>query len=136
MAMCIEGTSFNMLKCIGNQVFIRGCFREVTPLYSDQYKQFSMFCCDYFIFPQHNRYMLYYSNHCSIWLTVFLFCARAFIAGVYQTVYIYTPEVYPTKVRGLALGAMTSVARVGALVTPFVAQVNDMLYFVYVYVFL
>jgi hypothetical protein len=57
------------------------------------------------------------------WLTVFLYGARAFAAGVFQAVYVYTPEVFPTKIRGIGMGVMTSAARIGALITPFIAQV-------------
>ena len=57
------------------------------------------------------------------WLGVFLFSARGFATGVFQAVYVYTPEVYPTKLRGSAVGLMTSSARIGALITPFIAQV-------------
>lgn len=35
----------------------------------------------------------------------------------------YTPEVFPTSVRGTAMGYCSSVARSGAIITPFVAQV-------------
>ena len=59
----------------------------------------------------------------SIYLTVFLFGARGFITGAFQAVFAYTPEVYPTRARGVSLGVMTSAARVGALITPFIAQV-------------
>ena len=38
-------------------------------------------------------------------------------------VYIYTPEVYPNRVRAFALGLHTSAARLGAISTPYVAQV-------------
>ena len=41
-------------------------------------------------------------------------------------VYVYTPEVYPTRIRGMSMGVMTSAARIGALVTPFIAQVRDL----------
>ena len=55
-------------------------------------------------------------------LTVFLFiCALS--SGVFQTVYVYTPEVYPTKSRALGLGICTTAARVGGMATPIVAQV-------------
>uniref|UniRef100_A0A4W5NEB7 Synaptic vesicle 2-related protein n=1 Tax=Hucho hucho TaxID=62062 RepID=A0A4W5NEB7_9TELE len=57
------------------------------------------------------------------WLTVLLFIARAFIAGGFQAAYVYTPEVYPTATRALGLGTSSGMARVGALITPFVAQV-------------
>ena len=54
---------------------------------------------------------------------MFLFGTRTFATGAYQVAYLYTTEVYPTNVRGLALGLMSSSARIGAIVTPFAAQV-------------
>ncbi|XP_072228190.1 synaptic vesicle 2-related protein-like [Leuresthes tenuis] len=56
-------------------------------------------------------------------LTIFIFISRAFISGGYQVVFVYTPEVFPTEIRALAMGTSSAVARVGALITPFVAQV-------------
>ncbi|XP_061624322.1 synaptic vesicle 2-related protein isoform X1 [Phyllopteryx taeniolatus] len=56
-------------------------------------------------------------------MTVLIFIARAFIAGGFQAAYVYTPEVYPTANRALGLGTSSGMARVGALITPFVAQV-------------
>uniref|UniRef100_A0A3P8Z0F0 Synaptic vesicle 2-related protein n=2 Tax=Esox lucius TaxID=8010 RepID=A0A3P8Z0F0_ESOLU len=56
-------------------------------------------------------------------LTVFIFVARAFISGGFQVSYVYTPEVYPTSNRALGIGTCSGMARVGALLTPFVAQV-------------
>ena len=56
-------------------------------------------------------------------LALFLFLIRAFTAGVFQAVYVYTPEVYPTTTRALGMGLCQSSARLGAIVTPFVAQV-------------
>ncbi|XP_041754022.1 synaptic vesicle 2-related protein isoform X1 [Coregonus clupeaformis] len=56
-------------------------------------------------------------------LTVFIFIARAFITGGFQVAYVYTPEVYPTATRALGIGTCSGMARVGALLTPFVAQV-------------
>ncbi|KAL0965642.1 hypothetical protein UPYG_G00283870 [Umbra pygmaea] len=56
-------------------------------------------------------------------LTVFIFIARAFITGGFQVSYVYTPEVYPTSTRALGIGTCSGMARVGALLTPFVAQV-------------
>ena len=56
--------------------------------------------------------------------TLFLFLTRAFATGVFQAVYVYTPEVYATNVRASALGLHTTAARIGALVTPFNAQVH------------
>uniref|UniRef100_A0A4W5QFC7 Synaptic vesicle 2-related protein n=1 Tax=Hucho hucho TaxID=62062 RepID=A0A4W5QFC7_9TELE len=56
-------------------------------------------------------------------LTVFIFIARAFITGGFQVAYVYTPEVYPTATRALGIGTCSGMARGGALLTPFVAQV-------------
>nr|XP_043867732.1 synaptic vesicle 2-related protein [Solea senegalensis] len=56
-------------------------------------------------------------------LTISIFIARAFIAGGYQVVFVYTPEVFPTENRALAMGIASTMARVGALITPFIAQV-------------
>jgi len=53
----------------------------------------------------------------------FLFAARAFISGAFQAAYVYTPEVYPTSVRAVGLGSCSGMSRLGAIVTPFVAQV-------------
>ncbi|XP_072044034.1 synaptic vesicle 2-related protein-like [Amphiura filiformis] len=56
------------------------------------------------------------------WLTVYLFVARGMIGGALQTVHVYTPEVYPTHMRGLAYGALKSMGKTGSMVTPFFAQ--------------
>lgn len=56
-------------------------------------------------------------------ITILIFIARASISGGYQVVFVYTPEVFPTETRALAMGTASAVARVGALITPFVAQV-------------
>ena len=49
---------------------------------------------------------------------------RAFATGVFQAVYVYTPEVYATNIRASALGVHSAAARIGALLTPFNAQVR------------
>ncbi|XP_076108162.1 putative transporter SVOPL isoform X1 [Mytilus galloprovincialis] len=56
-------------------------------------------------------------------LTAVMFCVRGFSSGMFNFVYIYSAEVYPTNIRTLGIGAASSWARVGAMVTPFVAQV-------------
>lgn len=52
-----------------------------------------------------------------------LFLARGIIAGVFQAAYVYTPEVYPTSLRAVGVGSCSAMARLGAMVTPYVAQV-------------
>ena len=56
-------------------------------------------------------------------LTLLLFVVRTFSMAGIQATYVYTAEVYPTVVRGLAMGLLNSVSRLGAILTPFVAQV-------------
>ena len=56
---------------------------------------------------------------------LFLFFIRACASGVIQAVYVYTPEVYPTKMRAFALGFHTAAARLGAITTPYIAQVTQ-----------
>ncbi|XP_063744912.1 synaptic vesicle 2-related protein-like isoform X3 [Eleginops maclovinus] len=58
-----------------------------------------------------------------MFVMVCIFIARAFISGGFQVAFVYTPEVYPTETRALAMGTSSAVSRVGALITPFVAQV-------------
>ena len=36
---------------------------------------------------------------------------------------MYTPEVYPTKVRALGLGTGSTFGRIGGIVVPYIAQV-------------
>lgn len=55
--------------------------------------------------------------------TFFLFGVRCFSAVADIGGYIYTPEVYPTHIRGMALGACSGISRLGCMLTPFVAQV-------------
>lgn len=56
-------------------------------------------------------------------LTFFLFMSRGIVSGVFQAAYVYTPEVYPTTLRAIGVGMCSAMARIGAMVTPFVAQV-------------
>ncbi|EFO92676.1 hypothetical protein CRE_16349 [Caenorhabditis remanei] len=58
-------------------------------------------------------------------VTVLIFVARAFISGAFQCAYVYTPEVYPTTLRAVGLGTCSAMARIGAIVTPFIAQTYD-----------
>ncbi|XP_058387019.1 putative transporter SVOPL isoform X2 [Diceros bicornis minor] len=53
----------------------------------------------------------------------FLFMLRALVAANFNTIYIYTAEVYPTTMRALGMGTSGSLCRIGAMVAPFIAQV-------------
>ncbi|XP_051463930.1 putative transporter SVOPL [Apus apus] len=56
-------------------------------------------------------------------MTGFLFMLRALVSANFNTIYIYTAEVYPTPMRALGMGTSGSLCRVGAMVAPFIAQV-------------
>ncbi|CAL8087564.1 unnamed protein product [Calicophoron daubneyi] len=56
-------------------------------------------------------------------MTGVMFVLRSLSSGLLTLVYLYTSEVYPTTVRAVALGMFSSIARLGAMSTPYVAQV-------------
>lgn len=56
-------------------------------------------------------------------LILFLFISRAFTFSTIRVLYVYTSEVYPTTVRGMGIGVLNSVSRVGCALTPYIAQV-------------
>ncbi|KAG2425613.1 hypothetical protein HYH02_014987 [Chlamydomonas schloesseri] len=47
--------------------------------------------------------------------------ARLFVSGAFTLLYVLTPGCYPAGVRGSALGAANTLARVGAMAAPYVA---------------
>ncbi|XP_037692002.1 putative transporter SVOPL isoform X3 [Choloepus didactylus] len=53
----------------------------------------------------------------------FLFMLRALVAANFNTIYIYTAEVYPTTIRALGMGTSGSLCRIGAMLAPFISQV-------------
>ena len=55
---------------------------------------------------------------------VVVFATRAFATAIFQVAYVYTPEVLPTNVRAVGMGMCSGFSRIGAIVTPFVAQVR------------
>lgn len=78
-------------------------------------------------------FLLLFMCTSEIVLILFLFLIRACTSSVFQAIYVYTPEVYPTNTRAFGMGICTSSARIGAIVTPYVAQillhVNDYITF-------
>ncbi|XP_053575656.1 putative transporter SVOPL [Bombina bombina] len=56
-------------------------------------------------------------------LIAVLFCLRALVSANFNTVYIYTAEVYPTVMRAIGMGTSGSICRIGAMAAPFIAQV-------------
>ncbi|GIY44168.1 organic cation transporter protein [Caerostris extrusa] len=64
-----------------------------------------------------------------VWLTVFFSMAGKFFSSAsFDTLFVYTPEIFPTVVRNVALGSGSTFARIGALIAPFVRQLSDVTY--------
>jgi MFS family permease len=56
-------------------------------------------------------------------INIITFLARMFISSQFALLYLYTMEVYPTVIRAIAVGCASSMARIGAMITPYLAQV-------------
>mmetsp|Transcript_8378 Transcript_8378/g.13588 ORF Transcript_8378/g.13588 Transcript_8378/m.13588 type:complete len:558 (-) Transcript_8378:454-2127(-) len=54
--------------------------------------------------------------------TICLFFARGLVDAAFVLTYVYTPEVYPTTIRGTAFGIAVAISRVGGMAAPFVGQ--------------
>lgn len=67
--------------------------------------------------------LLYFCFQNHVFLTTTLFFARGIIAGVFQAAYVYTPEVYPAGLRSVGVETCSAMARFGAMLTPYIAQV-------------
>ena len=65
---------------------------------------------------------LYYQVLRDSIVTILLFLARGSGVAYVWCCYIYTPEIYPTEGRAVALGIASSCIRTGAVVTPLIAQ--------------
>ena len=50
---------------------------------------------------------------------LFAFCAKFFASMAFDTAYLYTAELYPTSMRNTAIGACSTIARLGAIAAPF-----------------
>nr|XP_039252270.1 solute carrier family 22 member 15-like [Styela clava] len=47
--------------------------------------------------------------------------AKVGSSGCFTLIYVYTPELFPTVVRNVGLGSMSTVARIGSMTAPFLA---------------
>ena len=56
----------------------------------------------------------------SLHLSILLFFLRGTVNAIFNVIFIYTAEVFPTSVRGSSIGMNYSISRFGALVSPFI----------------
>jgi len=57
-------------------------------------------------------------------LVISAIIARGSMAGAFDDLYVYTPEVYPTQVRAFGLGVCSAVARVAGIVVSYLSFRN------------
>ncbi|WAQ99756.1 S22A8-like protein [Mya arenaria] len=51
--------------------------------------------------------------------TVFTLIGKFAITGSFSTIFLYTPELYPTNMRNAGIGMSSAAARVGGMLAPF-----------------
>lgn len=54
--------------------------------------------------------------------TVFTLIGKSASTGSFSTVFLYTPEIYPTNYRNSGLGIASSVSRIGGILAPFASN--------------
>ncbi|XP_062599414.1 organic anion transporter 3-like [Saccostrea cucullata] len=50
-----------------------------------------------------------------------IFIGKSMITGSFTTIFIYTPELYPTNLRALSMGMGSAAGRIGGMVSSFAA---------------
>lgn len=53
---------------------------------------------------------------------IFSLIGKAASTGSFSTVFLYTPEIYPTNYRNSGLGIASSISRIGGILAPFVSN--------------
>ncbi|CAG2187912.1 OCTN [Mytilus edulis] len=64
----------------------------------------------------------YWLKHFSTFFSIF---GRFSAAGSFSSVFLYTPELYPTNLRNVGLGMASTVSRIGSMISPFAATLAD-----------
>ena len=68
--------------------------------------------------------LFFFISYTTPWMiNVITFAARMFINSQFSLLSLYTMEVYPTVIRAMAIGCASSMSRIGAMITPYLAQV-------------
>ncbi|XP_052098929.1 organic anion transporter 3-like [Mytilus californianus] len=64
----------------------------------------------------------YWLKHFSTFFSIF---GRFSAAGSFSSIFLYTPELYPTNLRNVGLGMASTVSRIGSMISPFAATLAD-----------
>ena len=60
--------------------------------------------------------------------TVFSMIWKFGVSGSFAVIFVFSPELFPTVVRTIGVGAGSMSARVGGLLAPFVAELVRIIY--------
>ncbi|XP_062612032.1 organic cation transporter protein-like [Saccostrea cucullata] len=50
------------------------------------------------------------------------FAGKFGISGSFMTIFLYTPEIYPTNLRALGMGLASAASRIGGMISPYAAM--------------
>ncbi|XP_078362537.1 organic cation transporter protein-like [Oculina patagonica] len=59
-------------------------------------------------------------------VVTFVMFAKLCVIGSFSIIYLYTAELYPTVIRNNAVGACSTVARIGGIITPYIVLLSDL----------
>lgn len=78
-----------------------------------------------------SNYFILNSENTWAVVTLFLF-GKLGITSAFSTSYVHTAEMLPTVIRSIGVGSASTVARIGALIAPFVPLLVCSLFFFYI----
>ena len=105
-------TTFGEMLGIPLLLFLLSRFGRRT-IFSINFTCASLCFAMFLVLPRHQLWIV----------NAITFTARMFINSQFSLMYLYTMEVYPTVIRAIAVGCASSMSRIGAMITPFLAQV-------------
>ena len=105
-------TTFGEMLGIPLLLFLLSRFGRRT-IFSINFTSASLCFAMFLVLPRHQPWIV----------NAITFAARMFINAQFSLMYLYTMEVYPTVIRAIAVGCASSMSRIGAMITPYLAQV-------------
>jgi len=66
------------------------------------------------------------SNDYRVAVIVFVMVAKFFVISTFNSVYVYTAELYPTVIRNNGVGLSSMIARIGGIAAPYVVLLADL----------
>ncbi|KAM7433847.1 hypothetical protein ABFA07_015961 [Porites harrisoni] len=66
------------------------------------------------------------SDEYQVAVVIFVMVAKFFVISTFNSVYVYTAELYPTVIRNNGVGLCSMIARIGGIVSPYVVLLADL----------